>query len=158
MENTTIELTNEQKRENAIRQRNELIKEKAIELILGQTDYTREEAILYLNENNNDPIMVIKKFMGINSEEIKQKKEKELNMKSKNQKKYTIIRDYMDDAANKYLIRKEQAKAYEEFMEKRKEYIERLKKQQDQRNEDIENTIITKSESTDCENTTDNEK
>ena len=43
--------------------------------------------------------------------------EKELNMKSKNQKKYTIIRDYMDDAANKYLIRKEQAKAYEEIME-----------------------------------------
>lgn len=123
------ELTVEQKREILIKQKIDFIKEKAIQLVLGQTEYTRDEAIEKLNENDFDPVKVIKIFMGINSELIKEQKLKENNAKSKNQKRYQIIREYMDEAANKFYARQEQAKAYEKYMEKKKQYYENMNKQ-----------------------------
>ena len=127
----TEELTNEEKIELYKKQQIEIIKERAIQVVIGQTEYSREEAIEKLIQTRYDPIKVIKQYMGINSEETKQKKEEELNLKSKNQKIYKVIRDCMDDAAKNYYIKQEKAKLYEEIIEKQKQQLEENKKYQE---------------------------
>jgi hypothetical protein len=58
-----------------------------IEMILRQTNYTREEATTMLQECNGDVALVIKRFFG-----LKDKKEELPAFKSKNQEMYRQFR------------------------------------------------------------------
>jgi hypothetical protein len=71
-----------------------------IQMILRQTDYTEAEASTKLEQFNNDEIMVIKDFLG-----IEQKKEKPLQ--SVNQEIYKQIRFKLDSCMRDYESRKE---------------------------------------------------
>jgi len=90
--------------------------ERFIEITMNQTTYTREEAIASLEKHKGDITLVIKEFLGVvdKSEE----REKEKNSKSLHQKRYGIIREYMDNASINYMKKQEQAKRYNEFLEK----------------------------------------
>jgi hypothetical protein len=59
-----------------------------VNLIRRQTDYSEEDARRLLRENNNDPMIVIKKYMGVYKEE----KEGIVNAKSRNQEIYKQFR------------------------------------------------------------------
>ena len=62
-----------------------------IQMVVTQTNYSEEEAILRLSNNNNDPIKVIREFMGLDSE---QNRTKNTNiLKTKSQERYRIIRE-----------------------------------------------------------------
>jgi hypothetical protein len=90
--------------------------ERFIEITMNQTTYTREEAVASLEKHKGDITLVIKEFLGVvdKSEE----REKEKNSKSLHQKRYGIIREYMDNASINYMKKQEQAKRYNEFLEK----------------------------------------
>ena len=85
---------------------------------MNQTTYTREEAIAGLEKHKGDITLVIKEFLGVkdNRDEI----EKQKNSKSLNQKRYSIIRECMDNAAKDFAKKQQQAKLYNEFIEKHK--------------------------------------
>lgn len=59
-----------------------------VEIIRRQTDYSEDEARRLLRENKNDPMVVIKKYMGVYKEE----KEGVVDAKSKNQEIYKQFR------------------------------------------------------------------
>jgi hypothetical protein len=90
--------------------------ERFIEITMNQTTYTREEAVASLEKHKGDITLVIKEFLGVvdKSEE----REKEKNSKSLHQKRYGIIREYMDNASINYMKKQEQSKRYNEFLEK----------------------------------------
>ena len=90
--------------------------ERFIEIIMNQTTYTKDEAISSLEKHKGDITLVIKEFLGVvdKSEE----REKEKNSKSLHQKRYGVIREYMDNASVNFTKKQEEAKKYNEFMEK----------------------------------------
>ena len=92
--------------------------ERFIEITMNQTTYTREEAIASLEKHKGDITLVIKEFLGVvdKSEE----REKEKNSKSLHQKRYGVIREYMDNASINYMKKQEQVKRYNDFLEKQK--------------------------------------
>ena len=92
-----------------------------IEMIVRQTSYTFEEAERELIKNDNNYIKVIKQGLGINK---KEKTEETINV---NQSIYKEIRTLMDKSSMNYLINREQ-------QEKKREIIEKVKKQQLQKN------------------------
>jgi hypothetical protein len=95
--------------------------ERFIEITMNQTTYTREEAIASLEKHKGDITLVIKEFLGIPDK--REEREKELNSKSLNQKRYSVIRECMDTAAKNFAIKQEQAKRYNEMMERRQQKI-----------------------------------
>lgn len=95
--------------------------ERFIEITMNQTTYTREEAIESLEKHKGDITLVIKEFLGVPDK--REEREKELNSKSLNQKRYGIIRECMDTAAKKFTIKQEQAKRYNEMMERRQQKL-----------------------------------
>ena len=104
--------------------------ERFIEITMNQTTYTRDEAIASLEKHKGDITLVIKEFLGVvdKSEE----REKEKNSKSLHQKRYSIIRDYMDNASINYMKKQEESKRYNEFLERHKKAKEQQKQQQEQ--------------------------
>jgi len=66
---------------------NEKKLENKIQIVLGQTDYTRDKAKELLLENNYDEIRVIKLYLNINTEPSSKDK------KSLNQQIYTQLRE-----------------------------------------------------------------
>ena len=90
--------------------------ERFIEITMNQTTYTREEAIASLEKHKGDITLVIKEFLGVvdKSEE----RIKEQNSKSLHQKRYGVIREYMDNASINYAKKQEQEKRYNDFLEK----------------------------------------
>jgi len=74
--------------------------EEHIEVIMRQTNYNRETAIVKLQEHNNNHITVIKEFMGI---PIK----KSEPVKSLNQEIYKQLRYKLDASMKEYNMRKE---------------------------------------------------
>lgn len=72
-----------------------------IKLIMRQTDYTYEESELKLKEANNNYMLVMEQFMGI------EKKEKTDDNNTVNQKIYGEIRHLMDTGAQQYRAVKE---------------------------------------------------
>ena len=70
--------------------------DKHIELILRQTDYTKEIAIKKLQLHNNIPLSVIKEYMGVPSTEKKEP------IKSLNQEIYRQIRSKLDTSMREY--------------------------------------------------------
>jgi hypothetical protein len=95
--------------------------ERFIEITMNQTTYTREEAIASLEKHKGDITLVIKEFLGIPDK--REEREKELNSKSLNQKRYNVIRECMDGAAKNFAIKQEQAKRYNEMMERRQQKL-----------------------------------
>ena len=95
--------------------------ERFIEITMNQTTYTREEAIASLEKHKGDITLVIKEFLGIPDK--REEREKELNSKSLNQKRYNVIRECMDGAAKNFAIKQEQAKRYNEMIERRQQKL-----------------------------------
>lgn len=95
--------------------------ERFIEITMNQTTYTREEAIASLEKHKGDITLVIKEFLGIPDK--REEREKERNSKSLNQKRYNVIRECMDVAAKNFSIKQEQAKRYNEMIERRQQKL-----------------------------------
>jgi hypothetical protein len=95
--------------------------ERFIEITMNQTTYTREEAIVSLEKHKGDITLVIKEFLGIPDK--REEREKERNSKSLNQKRYNVIRECMDGAAKNFAIKQEQAKRYNEMIERRQQKL-----------------------------------
>jgi len=93
--------------------------ERFIEITMNQTTYTREEAIASLEKHKGDITLVIKEFLGVTDK--REEREKELNSKSLNQKRYSVIRECMDTAAKNFAIKQEQTKRYNEMIERRQQ-------------------------------------
>ena len=102
--------------------------ERFIEITMNQTTYTREEAVASLEKHKGDITLVIKEFLGVvdKSEE----REKEKNSKSLHQKRYGVIREYMDNASINFMKKQEQEKRYNEFLERQKKAKELQEQQQ----------------------------
>ena len=71
-------------------------------IIKRQTDYSDEELNLKMQIHNNDPMAILREYMG-GSTTVK----KEQQNKSVNQTIYSEIRHLMDDAASNYKQKKE---------------------------------------------------
>jgi len=92
--------------------------ERFIEIVMNQTTYTREEAISGLEKHNGDITLVIQEFLGAvdNSDE----RARQQNSKSLHQKRYDVIREYMDNASTNFMKQQERTKRYNEFLERQK--------------------------------------
>jgi NACalpha-BTF3-like transcription factor len=104
--------------------------ERFIEIIMNQTTYTREEAIAGLEKHKGDITLVIKEFLGAVDKTAEQIKEQ--NSKSLHQKRYGIIREYMDNASIQFMKKQEQQKRYNEFLERQKKAKEAQQAQESQ--------------------------
>jgi hypothetical protein len=107
--------------------------ERFIEITMNQTTYTREEAIASLEKHKGDITLVIKEFLGVvdKSEE----REKEKNSKSLHQKRYSVIREYMDNASINYMKKQEESKIYNDFLERRKKAKEQQEQERQEKQE-----------------------
>ena len=92
--------------------------ERFIEIVMNQTTYTREEAIAGLEKHKGDITLVIKEFLGAVDKTAEHVKEQ--NSKSLHQKRYGVIREYMDNASTQFMKKQEQEKRYKEFLERQK--------------------------------------
>jgi NACalpha-BTF3-like transcription factor len=92
--------------------------ERFIEIIMNQTTYTKEEAVHSLEKHKGDITLVIKEFLGVVDKTEQQKNEEK--SKSLHQKRYSVIREYMDNAATNYMKRQEISKKMNELHEKQK--------------------------------------
>lgn len=104
-------MTNEELKQKVSDIRNNQI----VEMIIRQTDYTKEEAIEKLKKHNNNYLQVLKEYM--NDEKVTEKKEES---KSLNQNIYSNIRNFLDNSIKEkarqsqiYNKIKEQKEAYE---------------------------------------------
>lgn len=79
--------------------------EELCELVLRQTDYTKDEAIQRLNECNYDAIKVIRSFLGITEKKAPAK------MRSINQEIYAQLRHKLDRDMQNYQDRVERGEA-----------------------------------------------
>jgi hypothetical protein len=77
------------------------INEEHINMIMRQTDYTRETAQQKLQEHKNDLMSVIREYMAPSSNASAQ-----VPKKSVNQQIYKEIRGLMDDASRNYANKK----------------------------------------------------
>lgn len=114
----------QRQREEALKQKIEIRKRALVDLVVRQTDYDEDKAMIKLIEWNYNYLNVIKEYMNPNFQNVK----KEEKTGTKNQMIYGEIRSFMDDVNKQALWRKRQ----KEKMEKKREaYIEYLKKQQE---------------------------
>ncbi len=114
----------QRQREEALKQKIEVRKKALVDLVVRQTDYDEDKAMIKLIEWNYNYLNVIKEYMNPNFQNVK-KKEK---TGTKNQMIYGEIRSFMDDVNKQALWRKRQK---EKLEKKREAYIEYLKKQQE---------------------------
>ena len=93
--------------------------EKCIEVVMSQTTYSREEAIAGLEKYKGNVMLVVKEFLG-----IPDKNEPESSGGSLNQKRYGVIRDFMDKAASSYIKTQERNKIMNQMLERQKKLRE----------------------------------
>jgi hypothetical protein len=94
--------------------------EKCIEVVMGQTTYSREEAIAGLQKYKGNVMLVVKEFLG-----IPDKNDSETSSGgSLNQKRYGVIRDFMDKAAINYTKTQERNKIMNQMLERQKKLRE----------------------------------
>ena len=69
--------------------KNNELSDTTIQMVVTQTNYTKEEAVSKLSDFNNDPIKVIRDFMGLDN------KASDLShvAKTKSQERYRVIRE-----------------------------------------------------------------
>jgi hypothetical protein len=96
--------------------------ERFIVIVMNQTTYTRDEAIAGLEKHKGDITLVIKEFLGAVDKTAEHVKEQ--NSKSLHQKRYGVIREYMDNASTQFMKKQEQEKRYKEFLERQKKVKE----------------------------------
>ena len=74
-----------------------------IKLVMSQTTYSYNDALTKLNHHSNNPILVIKEYMGLLNENEKDK-DKKMNskIKSVNQEIYKQIRGELDVSMRHY--------------------------------------------------------
>lgn len=70
-----------------------------IKLVMSQTTYSYNDALTKLNHHNNNPILVIKEYMGLLNENDKKMNSK---IKSVNQEIYKQIRGELDVSMRHY--------------------------------------------------------
>ena len=94
MDSITMSLTNNLDKDDT----HELDKKnnQEIDIVLRQTNYTKEVAIQKLQEHNNNTINVIKEYMGVKPTE------KKAPIKSLNQEIYRQIRIKLDTSMDEY--------------------------------------------------------
>ena len=92
------------------------------DVVMRQTDYTAEEATKKLEEFNNDVILVVRDYMGINT------KKTERVVKSVNQQIYGEIRHMMDNAASNYRIKKDLEEKRNKIIEHKRMFYEKMKR------------------------------
>ena len=68
---------------------NSALPDATIKMVITQTNYTKEEAILELANHDNDPIKVIRAFMGLNSNTTNTI----TTAKTKSQERFRVIRE-----------------------------------------------------------------
>jgi hypothetical protein len=94
--------------------------EKCIQVVMGQTTYSREEAIAGLEKHKGNVMLVVKEFLG-----IPDKNNSETSSGgSLNQKRYGVIRDFMDKAATSYTKTQERNKIMNQMVERQKKLRE----------------------------------
>ena len=96
------------------------------EMVMRQTSLSFEDCDNLLKKYNNNYIDAIKEGIGILNKEKEKEKEKEI--KSINQEIYINIRGMMDNAAERYRIKKENEEYKEKMLEKMQEEYERRTK------------------------------
>ena len=69
--------------------KNSAMLDSTIQMVITQTNYTKEEAISHLSNNNNDPIKVIREFMGLDSNATNTI----AVTKTKSQERFRVIRE-----------------------------------------------------------------
>lgn len=79
-------------------------------IIMRQTNYTMDECKEKLKLHNYDIIKVINEYMGIEKKNIQKKK-------TTNQMIYSEFRYFLDDACNKYRIKKEYTEKLNRYRE-----------------------------------------
>jgi hypothetical protein len=104
--------------------------ERFIVIVMNQTTYTRDEAIAGLEKHKGDITLVIKEFLGAVDKTAEHVKEQ--NSKSLHQKRYGVIREYMDNASTQFIKKQEQEKRYKEFLERQKKAKEASETKQEQ--------------------------
>lgn len=104
--------------------------ERFIVIVMNQTTYTRDEAIAGLEKHKGDITLVIKEFLGAVDKTAEHVKEQ--NSKSLHQKRYGVIREYMDNASTQFMKKQEQEKRYKEFLERQKKAKEASETKQEQ--------------------------
>ena len=114
----------QRQREEALKQKIEVRKKALVDLVVRQTDYDEDKAMIKLIEWNYNYLNVIKEYMNPNFQNVK----KEEKTGTKNQMIYGEIRNFMDDVNKQALWRKRQKKKMEK---KREAYIEYLRKKQE---------------------------
>jgi flagellar motor component MotA len=95
--------------------------EKCIEVVMGQTTYLREEAIASLEKHKGNVMLVVKEFLGIPE---KNESESGGSGGSLNQKRYGVIRNFMDKAAASYIKTQERNKIMNQMLERQKKLRE----------------------------------
>ena len=89
------------------------------EIIVRQTDYTKEEAYKKLVDNNYNVLETIRDFMRPSTKNKDCEMDK--NKKSTSQIIYSEIRNMMSSAAANYRRKKEMEEKYNDFLEKARE-------------------------------------
>lgn len=92
---------------------------KCIEVVMNQTTYSREEAIAGLEKHKGNVVLVVKEFLG-----VPEKNEPESSRGSLNQKRYGVIRNFMDQAATSYTKIQERNKIMNQMLERQKKLRE----------------------------------
>jgi hypothetical protein len=108
--------------------------EKSIEVVMNQTTYTREEAIAGLEKYKGNVILVVKEFLGVPEKNATNSGNSEGSGGggsggsgsggSLNQKRYGVIRDFMDKAAVSYIKAQERNKIVNQMLERQKKLRE----------------------------------
>ena len=98
--------------------------EKCIEVVMNQTTYTREEAIAGLQKHKGNVMHVVKEFLGVPEKNEHQHGSGSGSGGSLNQKRYGVIRDFMDKAAIGYMKAQERNKIVNQMLEKQKKMRE----------------------------------
>ena len=109
---------------------------------MNQTTYTREEAIAGLEKYKGNVILVVKEFLGVPEKNATNSSNSEGSGGSGgslNQKRYGVIRDFMDKAAVSYIKAQERNKIVNQMLERQK----KLREESLQANA---NTIISSAE------------
>jgi hypothetical protein len=98
--------------------------EKSIEVVMNQTTYTREEAIAGLEKYKGNVMLVVKEFLGVPEKNATNSGNSEGVGGSLNQKRYGVIRDFMDKAAVSYIKAQERNKIVNQMLERQKKLRE----------------------------------
>ena len=105
-----------------------------IKLVCRQTDYTEEEAEQKLLQHKGNYMSVVKEYLNPSYIEETIKKKDEYENKSNNQKIYSEIRGFMDNAVKGYEYRKKVS----EIIQEKQQALLIQKQKEEQENKKIE--------------------